>query len=236
MPASLPHLGRIAVGRVALAAALALAGAAGCSRGQIQGIRPAPQYTLTNQLGQRVPSSSLRGKVQIVTFLFPYCTTYCPLIAQRLATFEHARERDGLADRVQIVAFNVDPTGSGPKAMSAFMREYGWNPSDTHWQYLTGSAAEIHRVVRDGYMIDYERVTLAEEARDEALEKKAGTYVAEPEVQNKVADAAHVDYDVVHNDLLEIVSPTGEIVKIFDDAEKVRGAELLLAVQAAANQ
>ncbi|MEJ2436356.1 MAG: SCO family protein [Pseudolabrys sp.] len=45
---------------------------------------PAPQYTLTNQLGQTVSSKRFAGKVQVVTFLFPYCTTYCPLIAAHL--------------------------------------------------------------------------------------------------------------------------------------------------------
>ncbi|MGA7540332.1 MAG: SCO family protein, partial [Steroidobacteraceae bacterium] len=41
---------------------------------------PAPHYTLTNQLGETVSSTRFAGKVQVVTFLFPYCTTYCPLI------------------------------------------------------------------------------------------------------------------------------------------------------------
>jgi protein SCO1 len=214
----------------ALAAAV-IAGAASCA-GQPRAIRPAPRYTLTDQLGKRVSSSSFNGKVQIVTFLFPYCTSYCPLIAARLAKFERARERDGLANRVQIVAFNVDPAGSGPKQMRAFMREYGWDPCDTHWQYLTGTALEMHNVVRDGYMVYYQRESLGEEARDEAIEKKAGSYVPEPVVKNKLADEAHVNYDVVHNDLLEVVSPNGEIVKIFDDAEKLRGRDLLAEARA----
>jgi protein SCO1 len=228
----------------ALAAAITIAGAPGCTVDehrsasatntvtQTQAIRPVPRYTLINQLDEHVSSSSFNGKVQIVTFLFPYCTNYCPLIAAQLAKFEHARERDGLANRVQIVAFNVDPNGSGPKQMRAFMNEYGWDPSDTHWQYLTGTAAEVHRVVRDGYMVYYQRESLAEEAHDEAIEKKEGTYVAEPDVKNTLADEAHVNYDIVHNDLLEVVSPNGEIVKIFDDAEKVRAQDLLVVVRA----
>jgi len=225
---------RTVLASLAVAAVVALAGAAGCAAGEhrLASIRPAPHYTLTNQLGERVSSSSFSGKVQVVTFLFPYCTSYCPLVAAKLAKFERARERDGLANRVEIVAFNVDPGGSGPKQMAAFMHEYGWDPSDTHWQYLTGSAADVHRVVYDGYAVYYGRESLAEEAHDEALEKKAGSYVPEPEVKNELADKAHVDYDVVHNDVLEVVSPNGDVVKIYDGADKVHARDLLATVRA----
>jgi len=41
----------------------------------------APSYTMTNQLGEAVSSSGFAGKIQVVSFLFPYCTTMCPLIA-----------------------------------------------------------------------------------------------------------------------------------------------------------
>jgi cytochrome oxidase Cu insertion factor (SCO1/SenC/PrrC family) len=71
----------------------------------------APTYTLTNQLAQPVAASSFRGKVQLVTFLSPYCTGYCPLIALHLASLEKALEAGGLAGHVQFVAFNVDPEG-----------------------------------------------------------------------------------------------------------------------------
>ncbi|TAM60246.1 hypothetical protein EPN52_05720 [bacterium] len=89
-----------------------------------------PSCTLSSQVGRRVRSRNFRGKVQIVTFVFPYCTTYCPIIAAHFVRFERALQGAGLADRVQLLAFNVDPGGSGPGQMRAFQREYGWNPRD----------------------------------------------------------------------------------------------------------
>ena len=43
---------------------------------------PAPGFQLTDQNGQPVSLASLRGKVVLMTFLDPVCTTDCPLIAQ----------------------------------------------------------------------------------------------------------------------------------------------------------
>lgn len=192
-------------------------------------LRTAPSYRLINQLGRRVSSSSFDGQVQVVAFLFPYCTTYCPLIAANLVRLEHQLAQEGIADRVRIVAFNVDPAGSGPSQMRTFQREYGWNPRDTRWQFLTGTPSEIRRVVYGGYLVDYWRESLAQEARDEARERAQGTYVPQPEVVNPLAERAHVGYDVIHNDLLEVVDAHGEIRKIYDEADNV-GADQLLAV------
>ena len=42
----------------------------------------APAFSLTGQHGQAVTLASLRGKVVLLTFLDPVCTSDCPLIAQ----------------------------------------------------------------------------------------------------------------------------------------------------------
>jgi protein SCO1/2 len=189
-------------------------------------IRPAPSYVLTNQLGQSVSSASFRGKVQIVSFLFPYCTTMCPLIAAHLANFENLGARPaGIADKVAIVAFNIDPSGTGLPQMRAFLKQYGWNPDDLHWQYLTGAPAAIGRVVRGGFGVAYEKVSDSSEAAGEALP------VVQPEVVNPLAEKAHADYDIVHNDVIEIVDQEGRIRKIFDDADTVGWTQLLNVVQ-----
>ncbi len=43
---------------------------------------PAPGFRLTDQNGRPVTLASLRGKVVLMTFLDPVCTTDCPIIAQ----------------------------------------------------------------------------------------------------------------------------------------------------------
>ena len=186
-----------------------------------------PDYTLTNQLGQSVSSNSFKGKVRVVTFLFPYCQGYCPLIAHNFVSLEQQLKASKMADAVQLIAFNVDPDSTGPAQMKAFQQQYGWNPNDTHWQYLTGSPKEIRHIVTGSYYIDYQRVSEASEGQEIEKEKKEGTYVPDPVVSNKLADQANPDYDVVHNDALAIVDTTGHIRKIFDDADRVSNQQIM---------
>jgi hypothetical protein len=47
---------------------------------------PAKEFQLTDQHGRTVSLASLRGKVVLLTFLDPVCTTDCPLIAQEFRT------------------------------------------------------------------------------------------------------------------------------------------------------
>lgn len=188
----------------------------------------APSYTMTNQLGEAVSSSGFTGKVQLVTFLFPYCTTMCPLIAAHLANLETLGLRPaGIADKVAIVSFNIDPENTGPVQMRAFMRQYGWNPQDTHWQYLVAAPAEMRRVVSGGFSVWYKRVSLSAEDESDTGESA----MVQPEVVNKLAEQSHADYDIVHNDMLAIVDQQGRIRKIYDDADSVGWPELLDVVQ-----
>jgi protein SCO1 len=202
----------------ALACALLLA-SCGPRQPQIPSIRPAPQYRLIDQQNRPISSSQFDGKVQIVTFLFPYCTSYCPLIAAHLVQLEKRFKKAGLADGAELVAFNLDSDGSGPPQMRAFMSQYGWNSRDTYWEYLTGSPKQIRRIVSGGYMVGYQRVDRPDES----------THA--PKRVNPLARRAHVSYDVIHNDLLEVVDCRGEIREIYDNAEKVPDGDLIRLVR-----
>jgi protein SCO1 len=187
----------------------------------------APSYTMTNQLGEAVSSSGFAGKVQLVTFLFPYSKTMCPLIAAHLINLERlGLRRAGIADKVAIVSFDIDPDNTGPLQMRSFMWQYGWNPRDTHWQYLVAAPAEMRRVVSDGFSIWYKHVSIAAEG-----EGAGDLGVVQPEVVNKLAEQSHADYDIVHNDVLAIVDQQGRIRKVYDDADTVGWQDLLAVVQ-----
>ena len=55
--------------------------------------------------------------------------------------------------------------------------------------------------------------------------------MVQPEVVNKLAETAHADYDIVHNDVIEIVDQQGRIRRIFDDADTINWTRLLSVVQ-----
>ena len=119
--------------------AQALAGASGPMN------EPAPGFTLTSQNGHQVSLSSLRGKVVLLTFLDPVCTTDCPIIAQEL------RAADAMlgakAGSTELVAVVANPTYTSTAFTAAFTRQEGLSQVP-NWLYLTGSLSQLVPVWR----------------------------------------------------------------------------------------
>ena len=107
---------------------------------------PADGFALTDQNGQTVTLASLRGKVVLMTFLDPVCTSDCPLIGEE---FKETGVLLGSADKdVELVAIVANPTYRSVAFTRAFDREDGLT-SEPNWLYLTGSLSQLSRVWRD---------------------------------------------------------------------------------------
>jgi cytochrome oxidase Cu insertion factor (SCO1/SenC/PrrC family) len=106
---------------------------------------PAPGFSLTDQAGRTVSLDSLRGKVVLMTFLDPVCTTDCPVIAQEL---KQAGRMLGAQDaRVELVAVVANPVYRSVAFTRAFDRQEGL-ASVPNWLYLTGSLSQLRPVWR----------------------------------------------------------------------------------------
>jgi cytochrome oxidase Cu insertion factor (SCO1/SenC/PrrC family) len=104
---------------------------------------PAPGFSLTDQDGQAVTLASLHGKVVLMTFLDPVCTTDCPIIAQE---FKQTGELLGAKDRdVELVAIVANPTYHSTTFTQAFDRQEGLS-GVPNWLYLTGSVSALGAV------------------------------------------------------------------------------------------
>jgi cytochrome oxidase Cu insertion factor (SCO1/SenC/PrrC family) len=104
---------------------------------------PAPNFQLTDQNGQPVSLADLRGKVVLMTFLDPVCTSDCPIIGQEL---KQTGVLLGSADRdVELVAIVANPTYRAVAFTQAFDRQEGLN-TVPNWLYLTGSLSELSRI------------------------------------------------------------------------------------------
>jgi cytochrome oxidase Cu insertion factor (SCO1/SenC/PrrC family) len=109
----------------------------------------APPFSLTDQHGRDVTLASLRGKVVLLTFLDPVCTSDCPLEAQE---FRQAGQLLGADDsRVELVAIVANPVDYQLGYTQAFDRQEGLD-GVPNWLFLTGSPAQLAQVWR-GYGI-----------------------------------------------------------------------------------
>ncbi len=106
------------------------------------GLLDVPEYPLqlTDQNGRQVSLASLRGKVVLLTFLDPVCTTDCPIIG---AEFRQAGVLLGADDKkVEMVAVVANPTYTSIAVMRAYDAEIGLS-STPNWLYLTGTLAQL---------------------------------------------------------------------------------------------
>jgi cytochrome oxidase Cu insertion factor (SCO1/SenC/PrrC family) len=104
---------------------------------------PAYPFQLTDQNGRTVTLATLRGKVVLMTFLDPMCTSDCPIIAQE---FKEAGVLLGSQDKnVELVAIVANPTYKSIEFTRAFDRQEGLNTVQ-NWLYLTGSLSQLGRV------------------------------------------------------------------------------------------
>lgn len=103
----------------------------------------APGFTLIDQFGKRVSLRSLRGRVVVLSFNDPKCTTICPLTTTALL---HAKDLLGAAGSgVELVGVGANPEATGVKWVRAYSKAHGMLHK---WRFLTGSLPELKKVWR----------------------------------------------------------------------------------------
>jgi cytochrome oxidase Cu insertion factor (SCO1/SenC/PrrC family) len=115
---------------------------------------PAPGFQLTDTSGRTVTLASLRGKVVMLTFLDPVCTSDCPIIAQELKS---TAKLLGSQDRqVEMVAIASNPSYYSTAFTRAFDEQEGLT-TVPDWMFLTGSLSQLSQVW-DHYGADVENL------------------------------------------------------------------------------
>jgi cytochrome oxidase Cu insertion factor (SCO1/SenC/PrrC family) len=164
---------------------------------------PAPAFSLTDQNGQQVTLASLRGKVVLLTFLDPVCTSDCPLEAQE---FRQAGQILGSAGRrVELVAIVANPVNYEVAYTRAFDQQEGL-ANVPNWRFLTASPARLQQVWREygiaaqiepaGAMIGHSEVAFAIDSRGRVRQEidfdpGPGTAATRSSFAAELADAAH---------------------------------------------
>ena len=101
----------------------------------------APDFTLTDQFGERVSLHSFRGKVVVLSFNDPQCTTICPLTTTALL---HAKKLLGPAGaNVQLLGVGANPEATQIKWVRAYSKAHRMMHK---WLFLNGSLPQLKRV------------------------------------------------------------------------------------------
>src|ERR687893_161411 len=95
----------------------------------------APDFTLTNQDGERISMRDFRGQPVIVTFLYTTCEDTCPVQAQTIRG-----ALDELGEDVPAIAIAVDPPRDTPERARAFLSKQRMTG---RLDFALGSRAEL---------------------------------------------------------------------------------------------
>jgi cytochrome c biogenesis protein CcmG/thiol:disulfide interchange protein DsbE len=103
----------------------------------------APEFTLTNQFGQRISMHSFRGRVVLLAFNDSECTTICPLTTTAMV---EAKGLLGAAGRqVALLGIDANPDATPISDVRAYSRAHGMLHE---WDFVTGSLPSLKRVWR----------------------------------------------------------------------------------------
>jgi protein SCO1 len=108
-------------------------------------IGPAPEFTLTQQDGNRLALKDLRGKVLAITFIFASCTDTCPLLTAKMAGLRDHLGPD-FGSKVYFLSITVDPERDTTEVLKRYAEAYKANLAG--WAFLTGTNAEIREVAK----------------------------------------------------------------------------------------
>ena len=115
--------------------------------GRLPTVGAAPQFTLTDQSGNRVSLADQQGKVLAVTFIYTMCKDTCPLLTAKMATIQRKLGAN-FGTRVRFASITVEPEIDTPAVLKAYAGKYSADLGGL--SFLTGTTAEIKDVVR-GY-------------------------------------------------------------------------------------
>jgi protein SCO1/2 len=174
---------------------LAVSGGSGrFAGGELSPPQETPDFTLTDQTGQKVSMGDQRGKLVLLTFLYTNCPDVCPLITQNL---NQALQMLGAKrDEVRVLAISVDPEGDTPKAVDAYAKAHHLLPE---FHYLIGTREELTQVWKE-----YDVAAVASDP--ELVDHTAYTMLVDENGDGRVIyDAGVKAKDVVH-DVDELLS------------------------------
>ena len=111
---------------------------------------PAPDFKLTNQFGQTVILSSLRGHEVVLAFIDSRCITLCPLTAEIMYNAK-VHLGSSAASQVELVAVNANPAATSIPEVQAWSIKHGMLHQ---WLFLTGTAKQLQSVYQQYKVYD----------------------------------------------------------------------------------
>lgn len=117
-----------------------------------------PDFSMTNQEGERVTFSDFEGKIIVADFFFTTCPTICPIMTKQMTRLQWMLEDESYND-VHFLSYTVNPEHDTPEVLKSYALEQGADLSK--WTFLTGDQKAIFDLGFEGYLLSTQEDELA---------------------------------------------------------------------------
>jgi protein SCO1/2 len=112
-----------------------------------------PDFNFVESTGRPFGLNELKGKINVVDFIFTSCPMICPVMSGKMAQLY----RD-FADKPQVrfVSITVDPETDTLPVLQAYAKSHG--VTDNRWVFLRGPIEDIVSLSEKGFMLAADRL------------------------------------------------------------------------------
>ncbi|MDO6596703.1 SCO family protein [Oceanihabitans sp. 2_MG-2023] len=108
-----------------------------------------PDFSLTNQLGEKVTQKTFENKIYITDFFFTSCPGICPKMTGNMAKVQEVFKED---KDVLLLSHSVMPNTDSVSVLKTYAKNY--DVIDHKWHLVTGDKNEIYNLGRDHYFVE----------------------------------------------------------------------------------
>jgi len=108
-----------------------------------------PQFSLTNQNGERITLENFRGQPFVFTFVFTRCPipNFCPRMSNNFAELQSAIGADtGVLTKTRLLSITLDPSFDTSEILKQYGESHGADPKI--WGFATGEEKEVETLTR----------------------------------------------------------------------------------------
>ncbi len=118
------------------------------SRSELEVLGAVPPFELTERSGLSFGSDDLKGKINVVDFIFTSCQGPCPVMADHMSTLYQAFAG---SNKVQFVSISVDPARDRLSVLQEYAQRQG--VTDSRWVFLRGENDAIRWLSEAGFKL-----------------------------------------------------------------------------------
>jgi protein SCO1/2 len=121
------------------------------SRTEIPELWEVPSFEYTERHGQPFGLKDMKGKINIVDFIFTNCRSVCPVMSARMSELY---ELYSPYDFIRFVSISVDPERDTPEVLKEYADS--WGVDDDRWVFLRAPIEDVVRLSEEGFKLPLE--------------------------------------------------------------------------------